>query len=133
LTIEARRYDEFVQAFIEYFATHDIVASSLKVIDIDLTMIRWDNYAILESFSPFGVGFKAPTFKVPGLVPANLSFIKNGKYLATQFSLDTKILSFVISREDIIMRPSVTLLGQMKKQTYRGKSELVFMASGFEG
>lgn len=132
LTLSVNQYDSFKQAFIDYFTKHAKESVTTPIIDIGIQDLNWDNYAIIQSFAPFGQDFQAPKFSVKHLKTSELRFIKGDRYLATNLSLDSKLLSFQISKEQVEPHHFVNISGYIKAQSYRGKRELVFMATAFE-
>ncbi len=132
LTINVKQYERFKQAFISYFDMKEQVLTKYHILDVSLSEFNFDNYQLIETFGPFGQDFKAPLFRISHLKTSALSYIKNGQYLATKLSLDTKLLSFKIGQKDLNNYEFVNLIGEFSKQTYRNMSELVFLASKFE-
>ena len=132
LTLSVNQYELFKQAFIDYFTKHNKEIMTTPIIELGIQDLNWDNYSVLQSFAPFGQDFKAPKFTIAHLKTSELRFIKGDRYMATNLSLDTKLLSFQISKEQVISHQFIDISGYIKSQSYRGKHELVFMASGFE-
>jgi single-stranded-DNA-specific exonuclease len=132
LTLSVDQYESFKQAFIKYFTNHAKETPTTPIITMSIQDLNWDNYAILQSFAPFGQDFKAPKFAIQHLKTSELRFIKGDRYLATNLSLDSKLLSFQISKELVDNHQFIDISGYIKAQSYRGKKELVFMATGFE-
>jgi len=131
LTIDVNGYDKFEEAFTQYFSQIDAIITSKDPIALTLSDVNWDNYRIVNSFAPFGHDFKGPRFIIKGLASERLTFIKDGKYLVTKLSLDSKLLSFAISREMIQDYKRIDLQGRFTIDRYKKAAELVFQADSF--
>jgi single-stranded-DNA-specific exonuclease len=131
LAIRKDDYENFKKDFIALADRYRFVEDEIEAIDISLNDINMNNYDVLRTFSPFGEGFREPSFLVKELKSSNLSFISNDRHLSTIIGMNVKLLGFNISRQEINRSPFVDLLGNMQLSEYRGRYTLEFRVSSY--
>lgn len=131
LAIRKDDFEAFKNDFIALADRYRFVEEEIEAITISLNDINMKNYGILRSFSPFGEGFKEPSFLIKELKSANLSFISNDKHLSTIIGMNVKILGFNLSRQEISRAPYVDFFGNLLLNEYRGRYTLEFRVSSY--
>ncbi len=131
LAIRKNDFENFKKDFIALADRYRFVEDEIEAIDISLNDINMNNYDVLRTFSPFGEGFREPSFLVKELKSSNLSFISNDRHLSTIIGMNVKLLGFNISRQEINRSPFVDLLGNMQLSEYRGRYTLEFRVSSY--
>lgn len=101
---------------------------------IDLTMedLTFENYAIYESFMPFGQGFPKPEFSL-SVARDDISFYegKNTAYVKSP-SGNSKVVYFGdISALKNVAADIVTFKGFLEKETFRGNVTVLLKCQGF--
>ena len=130
LSIKAKDFDAFKADFENLCATYQFVKEEKPSIEISLRDITMDNYKIIRSFAPFGVGFSEPLFKVSNLPTRGLTFISYGKHLSTQLSIQSKLLGFNMGEAEIKSYPFIDIIGTFYLNT-KFKTTLEFRISDF--
>lgn len=111
LSIKKADFEAFREDFEKLCAAYPFDNDEKPSIEISLTDINMDNYRVLETFSPFGVGFKEPLFKVSNLPTRGLEFISQGKHLSTPLSIQSKLLGFNMSESVIKSNSHIDIFG----------------------
>ena len=86
------------------------------------------SYRLIETFSPFGLGWETPKFLLKGLNPTTFTYLKNGKYLSVKLTEDTKIFSFSLGEDSFEADEKVNLLLNFRLNEFKGKLSLNLMA-----
>lgn len=131
LSIKKDDFDKFKKEFEELCLAHPVIESEKPSIDISLQDINMENYQILKKFSPFGVGFNEPLFKISDLPTRALTFISNGKHLSTLLSIQTKLLGFNMKESDIKAKPYIDLYGNFYFSSNKYGTNLEFRIANY--
>ena len=132
LSIKAEDFDSFKKDFLELCKKYTIQEEKIETIDISLSEVNQATYKILESFSPFGMGFREPVFLIKDLPTRALTFISQGKHLSTKLSISTKLLGFNMSEGEIKAKPYISIYGTFNISEYKGFESLEFRISKYE-
>ena len=111
LSIKASDFDAFKADFEHLSETYQFVQNEKPSIHISLRDITMDNYHTIRTLAPFGVGFPEPLFKISDLPTRGLTFISNGKHLATQLSIQSKLLGFNMNEFEIKKNAFIDIYG----------------------
>ena len=130
LSIKASDFDAFKLDFEHLCETYQFVQSEKPSINISLKDITMENYRIIRSFAPFGVGFSEPLFKISDLPTRGLTFISYGKHLSTQLSIQSKLLGFNMNEFEIKKNAFIDIYGTFYLNT-KFKTTLEFRISDF--
>ena len=130
LSIKKADFEAFKQDFENLCKTYPFDNDEKPSIEIALNDINMNNYRELQTFSPFGVGFKEPLFKVSGLPTRGLQFISYGKHLSTPLSIQSKLLGFNMAEETIKRTAYIDIFGTFYLNT-KFKTTLEFRISDF--
>ena len=95
--------------------------------ELGLTEINQENYEIVQTFAPFGEGFKAPLFIVKHIKTDSLTFSKSGEHLLTYISQGIRITGFGVSKSSLSEYSYVDLIGRMRESTYKGLTTLEYL------
>jgi len=131
LAIRKDDFEAFKSDFLALAMKYRFVEQDTDALAISLNDINMHNYEILRSFSPFGEGFKEPDFLIKGIKTANLTYISNDKHLSTVIGMNTKILGFNMSRQELSKFPYVILYGNMRLSDYKGRYTLEYRVSSY--
>ena len=100
-------------------------------VEIGLTEINEENYALLQSFSPFGESWKAPLLLVKRIRADSLTFSKSGEHLLSYIGSSNKLTGFGIGRERFADMTFVDFIGRLKMSYYKGMKSLDFNVKDF--
>ena len=94
LSIKKDDFEKFKKDFENLCKTYKFIEEEKPSLQIQLSDITMENYSLVQSLAPYGVGFKEPLFRINNLPTRGLQFIKQGAHLATPLSINTKLLGF---------------------------------------
>lgn len=118
---------EFEKKFIEYTNNNPLTETTIETVEIGLTEINEENYQLIQSFSPFGEGWKAPLFLLKHIKVDSLTYSKSGEHILSYVGQNVKITGFGFSKDMMSEYRYVDLLGHIKSSVYRGKTSIEFM------
>lgn len=125
-SIYKKDLEEFTKRFTKFAEDTPIVEPKREEVEIGLTEITDENYELIQSFAPFGEGWKAPTFLVKHVKTDSLTFSKSGEHILTYIGTNLKLTGFGFSKEVVREYSYVDLLGKIKESFYRGNRSLEF-------
>lgn len=120
-------YDEFANRFIAYAKANPIKPVEHKEIIIRISEITHENYSMIQTFSPFGENWKAPTFILKRIKTSALLFSKTGDHILTYIGQGAKLTGFNFPHNEVTQMPYVDLVGKLKTSIYRGMLSLDYM------
>ena len=126
-SINRKDFEEFKRCFIKFADETPIVAPKAQEVELGLTEITEENYELIQSFSPFGECWKAPSFLLKHLRTDSFTFSKSGEHLMTYISQNTKITGFGFGRDLFRDYDFVDLVGRLRHSYYRGYKSLEFL------
>lgn len=127
-SIHKEDFDSFRKEYVFFALKHKIMAKNNDGIEILLSECNMKSYRLIETFSPFGLGWEAPKFLLKGLNPTTFTYLKNGKYLSVKLTEDTKIFSFSLGEDSFEADEKVNLLLNFRLNEFKGKLSLNLMA-----
>lgn len=130
LSIKKDDFESFKKDFVKLCEEHPFIKDEKPSIEISLRDITMDNYKIIRTFAPFGVGFNEPLFKVKDLPTRGLTFISYGKHLSTQLSIQSKLLGFNMPEIEVKRTGFIDIYGTFYLNT-KFKTTLEFRISEF--
>lgn len=131
LAIRSSDFEAFKKDFLVLANKYRFTEVEKDTITITLNDVNMRNYEMLNTFSPFGEGFREPEFLLRGLKTANLSFISNDKHLSTMIGMNAKILGFNLPREEVMRQQYVMLIGNLRLNEFRGRYSLEYRVSSY--
>ncbi len=126
-TIAIDQLDSFSQRFNEFAETHPLQVVEKEVMELSLTEVNMDNYKLIQTFSPFGEGWKSPSFVVKHISTKNLFFSKNREHIMTQLGSRSKIIGFNFPMDKVRLNQFIDLEGSLRASTYMGITSIEFL------
>ncbi|MCQ2792836.1 MAG: DHH family phosphoesterase [Bacilli bacterium] len=126
LEIKASDFDLFKNEFIELCSKHQFIEDDKENIEISISDINLENYEIVNSFSPFGMGFNEPTFIVKNLPTKNLKFTADEKHLSTSLTMKTKLLGFNMNQSEVKSHQTIDIIGTFNLNEFKGIKTLEY-------
>ena len=74
-------YDIFKERFIAEVTSQEVVYVPHPVIDIAFSEVNYENYELIQSFSPFGESWEAPSFRIKHIKTDVLTFSRDEKHI----------------------------------------------------
>ena len=130
LSIKKDDFPSFKEEFEKLCETYPFVKEEKPSIQIELRDITMENYRSLQEFSPFGVGFAEPLFKISDLPTRGLEFVSYGKHLITKLSIQSKLVGFNLSESLIKATSRIDIYGNFYLNT-KFSTTLEFRISDF--
>ena len=123
-SLQKQDFERFKKDFIFSALKHKLAPKNTDGIEIYLNECNMKSYRLLETFSPFGLEWEAPKFILRGLNPTTFTYTRDGKYLSTKLSPDTRLFSFSLNEDSFAMDQKVDLLLTFKLNEFKGKVTL---------
>ncbi len=130
-SIYKKDFEEFKKRFIKFALETPLEAEEEDEVEIGLTEINEENYALLQSFSPFGESWKAPLLLIKRIRTDSLTFSKTGEHLLSYIGNSNKLTGFGFGKERFSDLTFVDFIGKLKMSYYRGMKSLDFNIKDF--
>lgn len=131
LAIKKEDFDNFKKDFIVLCDKYRILEEKKETIEISISDINMENYELLRKFAPFGMGNVEPTLLIKDLPTRGLDFISGGKHLSTQLSINSKILGFNMSSNEIKSHSTINLYGNFNLSIFKNYKTLEFRVNKY--
>jgi len=128
LSIKKEDYDSFVKGFEKAALFHPLVEQNVKSIPLSIKDATLENYKLLQTLSPFGMGWEEPSFLIGPLNRESLSYAKDGLYISTRLSPSARLFSFYLGEKDLKKGRAFSFYVKMTENNYRGKTTLDLLA-----
>lgn len=103
----------------------------INAITINVNDINLSNCLLINSFAPFGEGFKAPILKLENIKTSFLKLSKNQKHIITKTSLTSQIVCFNIDKDLFLNNNYVDLYGTMHLYKYHNVTNVQFLINKY--
>jgi len=124
VSIKKEDFARFKKDFLFAALKHKLTPSEEKLIPLELGEATMENYALLETFGPFGQEWKAPYFLLPNLNPKEFTYASGGKYLSTALSKEARLFSFQLGSKDFDLQTPISLKVRFARNNYKGRVSL---------
>lgn len=131
-SIYKKDFEEFKQRFIKFANENPLEVEEEDEVEIGLTEINDDNYALIQSFSPFGESWKAPTLLLRRIRVDSLTFSKSGEHILSYIGNNNKITGFGIGKNRFEDLDFVDFIGKLKVSYFKGMKSLDFNVKEFK-
>ncbi len=125
-SINKKDLEEFKNRFEKYAKENPIVVIEHDDIPIGLTEVNAENYELIRTFSPFGEGWRAPTFLLKHIKTDSLMYSKNGEHILSYIGQGVKLVGFNFPKREVNEFNYVDFVGQIKESVYRGQVSIEF-------
>ena len=125
-SIYKKDFDKFKELFAIYVNDNPIFVVDHKTLPLGLTEINKENYDLIQSFAPFGEGWRAPSFLLSHIKTASLTFSRGGEHLISYIGQGVKIVGFGFSKEKTLQYDYIDVEGKLKELVYRGMVSIEF-------
>ena len=126
-TIKKEDYDAFKEMFINLAKDSEIEPEEGAIIPLYINDINYDNYLLVESFSPFGESWPAPRFKLSRIKVSSLMYSRDGQHILTSIGNSARLTGFYFSKEKMAEHQYVDLIGTLRLSTYYNKNTVEFL------
>ena len=125
-SIKLEDFDAFRQRFIEVVKNSPKQEYVEEYIPLGLTEVNFENYELVNSFSPFGENWPAPTFELKRILTASLTYSRDNNHIMTYIGQGVKLLGFGFSKQEMSQYNYIDLRGRMRTSSYRNLITLEF-------
>ncbi|MGM9873598.1 MAG: DHHA1 domain-containing protein, partial [Bacilli bacterium] len=126
LTIKKSNFEQFKIRFKELCNEIQLYEEDTSYIDFGITDLTFDNYNLINSFSPFGVEWKEPKFKIKRIKTDSLTFSKDGKHIVSTLGISTRLVGFNFSSSEVLKYKYIDIFGKLKTTYFRNQTNLEF-------
>ena len=128
-TIKKEDYEAFKKTFSNLAKESVYETEEERVIPLYINDINYDNYLLVESFSPFGENWPAPRFKLSRIKVSSLMYSRDGQHILTSIGNSSRITGFYFSKTQMSEYQYVDLIGTLRLSTYYNKNTVEFLVS----
>jgi single-stranded DNA-specific DHH superfamily exonuclease len=89
--------------------------------------INYDNYELIESFSPFGESWPVPKFRLPHIKVSSLMYSRDAQHILTSIGNSARLTCFYFSKEKMNEYQYVDMIGTLRTSTYYNKTTVEFL------
>lgn len=126
-SIYKKDLEKFEKKFVEFTEKTPLKEVVEETIEIGLTEINEENYNLIQSFSPFGEGWKAPVFLIKHIKTDSLTYSKSGEHILTYIGQGVRLTGFYFPRNEVSENDFVDLIGKIKTSTFRGQTTIEYL------
>ena len=129
-TIKKEDYEVFKEKFIELAKNSEIESDDeQRILPLYINDINYDNYLLVESFSPFGESWPAPKFKLSRIKVSSLMYSRDSQHILTSIGNSARLTGFYFSKEKMSAYQYIDLIGTLRLSTYYNKNTVEFLIS----
>jgi single-stranded-DNA-specific exonuclease len=127
ILIKKEDFSKFEAIFEEYAKTHPESDNFSDAFLIGINEINEENYELIKTFSPFGEGWKAPTFYLKNIKNSSLTYSRNLEHIITSIGFNSRIVAFYPDKNVINNNQYLDLYGRLKETTFANRKFLDFV------
>lgn len=128
-TIKKENFAAFKDSFIALAENYQYQDNETAIIPLYINDINYDNYLLVDSFSPFGENWPAPRFKLAHIKVSSLMYSRDGQHILTSIGNSARLTGFYFSKEKMQQYQYVDMVGTLRLSTYFNKSTVEFLIS----
>ena len=128
-TIKKENFPLFKVKFIELAKNCVVEQDESGVIPLYINDINYDNYLLIESFSPFGENWPASRFRLPRIKVSSLLYSRDGQHILTSLGNSARLTGFYFPKEKMSEYQYIDLIGTLRLSTYYNRNTVEFLIS----
>ena len=125
-SIKKEDFEEFKRRFIEIASNKPLKKVEHKYIELGMSELTFDNYNIVQSFSPFGESWPAPLFKLKHIKVSALTYSRDHKHIITNIGNRQKLVFFNYPKAELESSTFIDVTGYISKKSFQGYIYLEF-------
>ncbi len=126
-SIKLEDFDDFKKDFISLVEKTPLEIKEVPHIQLSLSDVTYENYELVNSFSPFGEGWPAPTFILKRIKVNTLFFSRDGEHILSPLGFNSRLVGFNFSKEMMKEYQYVDLIGYLKTNVYNHRTTIQFL------
>ena len=119
-SIRKEDFEEFKRRFIEIAETKPLKKVEHVFIDLGISELTFDNYDLIQSFSPFGESWPAPLFKLKHIKVSSLTYSRDHKHVITNIGNRQKLVFFNYPKAELEASNFIDVTGYITKKSFQG-------------
>ena len=128
-TIKKENYEAFKEAFNKMAEDCQVEVENANIIPLYINDINYENYQLVDSFSPFGENWPAPKFKLSHIKVPSLMYSRDSQHILTSIGNSARLTGFYFSKEKMQEYQYVDMIGTLRLSTYYNKTTVEFLIS----
>ena len=132
VSLKEEDFEKFKVNIYKYALSHPFIEEEKHPIEISLGDISTENYRILRTFSPFGMGNPEPEFVIKNIASKNLTYISFGKHISVKLTMNTKLLGFNMPEVEVCQHPFIDLYGSLVETSFKGYNTIEFRINSYK-
>lgn len=126
-TILEKDFDLFKNKFISLAESTPFEFVETPSIDINFNELTYENYQLVQSFSPFGENWPTPLFKIKRIKVSTLTFSRDTNHIITSIGHSLRLIGFNFPKSKVSEFDYIDLTGTLRKGSYNGYTYLEFL------
>ena len=103
--------------------------AEVKTIPLYINEINFENYALIESFSPFGESWASPLFCLPRIRVQSLMYSRDSQHILTSIGNNSRLTGFRFSKDSLAQYQFIDMVGILRLSTYFNKTTIEFLVN----
>ena len=128
-TIKKENYKAFKEAFNKMAEDCQVEVENANIIPLYINDINYENYQLVDSFSPFGENWPAPKFKLSHIKVSSLMYSRDSQHILTSIGNSARLTGFYFSKEKMQEYQYVDMIGTLRLSTFYNKTTVEFLIS----
>ena len=128
-SVKKENYEAFKKGFIELASKCQKVETKSETIPLYINEITFENYDLINSFSPFGEAWPAPLFVLPRIRVQSLMYSRDGEHVLTSIGNNSRLTGFHFPKEYLSQYQFIDMIGTLRISTYYNKTNIEFLVN----
>ena len=125
-SIKKEDFVEFKRRFIEIASSKPLKKVEHAFIDLGISELTFDNYELIQSFSPFGESWPSPLLKLKHIKVSALTYSRDHKHIITNIGNRQKLVYFNYPKDKLESETFIDVTGYISKKSFQGYTYLEF-------
>ena len=126
-SIKKENLEKFKESFNALASNFKIPEQETPDITLYINDINFENYELINSFSPFGECWPSPRFVLPRIRVASLMYSRDGQHVLTSIGNSSRLTGFYFSKENLSQYQYIDMMGTLRVSSYYGKTNVEFL------
>ena len=128
-SVKKENFEAFKKGFIDLAKNCQKVEESVRTIPLYINEINFENYDMIESFSPFGEAWPSPLFVLPRIRVQSLMYSRDGQHVLTSIGNNSRLTGFHFPKDYLSQYQFIDMVGTLRLSTYFNKTSVEFLVN----
>ena len=128
-SVKKENFEEFKEGFIELAKNCQKVEVNKERIPLYINEINFDNYDLINTFSPFGECWPAPLFVLPRIRVQSLMYSRDSQHVLTSIGNNSRLTGFHFPKDYLSQYQFIDMVGTLRLSTYFNKTTVEFLVN----